>query len=111
MLLEITLLIGLFHHKKKPAPTPPTVAKHTDKWVSQRKYLDRAANGIVAYENDDRYARLERPELDAFENQYMKCYDEKDSDPDQFVTDMDQLDLLGQVLDSVDADLHHERAI
>lgn len=100
MVLEAILFMSLFHHKKP-----------TKEWADQRAYLDRAVLGIKAYEADVRYSKLERPQLDAFEVQFQLAWDEKDSDPKKFIQDMKHLDELGQVLDSVDQELHRENAI
>src|SRR5271166_348076 len=103
MILSVILLAGFFHHKKS-APEKSPVVTHSAEWMEQRKYLDRASAGIKAYEADTQYAQYERPQLDAFEAQLQKCYDEKNSDDKKFIQDMKKLDELGQVLDSLDLD-------
>jgi hypothetical protein len=101
----------MFHHKPKPQPLTPEQITLNKEWKSQRDYLDRATEGIKAYEADVLYVQYERAPLDAFEAQYQKCWEEKDADPSQFIKDMKHLDELGQVLDSTDADLHRENVI
>lgn len=101
MILEVIMLFGLFHHKKD----------HSDEWIAQRKYLDRAAMGIRQYEDDTRYSQYERVPLDAFEAQFQKAWGERNTNPDLFIKDMKILDGLGGVLDSIDRDLQREHVI
>lgn len=107
MILETLLFLSLFGHHK-PKPSPVTANKE---WVAQRKYLDQAVEGIKAYEADVLYAQYERAPLDAFEAQFQVAWDEKDSNPDQFILDMKELDVLGQLLDATDRELHREEVI
>jgi hypothetical protein len=109
MVLETILFIGLFHHKPKPKPLTPAEMAFAKLIEQDKKVYAEGIAGAAAFEADTKYARLERPELDAYEHQLFVCSQETDAH--KFDADIDALIILGQQLMSIDDDLHRENAI
>jgi hypothetical protein len=106
MIMEVVLFIGLFHHKPKPKPEEMAFSKLIEK---DKKVYAEGIAGATAFEADTRYARLERPALDAYEHQLFVCSQE--TDDHKFDADIDVLISLGQKLMAIDDELHIEYAI
>jgi hypothetical protein len=60
LILATILLASLFHHKPKPKPLTTGQVTLNKEWRAQREYLDRATEGIRAYETDVLYVQYER---------------------------------------------------